>query len=308
MGWYFIYFYGTEDGSEVKVGHTKQAPTDRRLQHENQAGHDVPMRTLAVVLGQIADESAVKRYFKPHRSRPRSPEWFKAGDVMRGYLRWLRDLTFVARGEADLHRLQPVDPAEWLPDGKRTRLPTQLRLEDSGEWSDAWADLNLDHVAEGDFYTHPDFIEAARDALGGIDLDPASCTEANGVVGATRFYSFHENGLLHDWYGKVWLNPPYGNWGEWAPKTLREWRSGRIEAMCLLSTTRVITAQSFHTLVDEASAVFIARGRFRFWGPKAKEPDEGHVIFYFGPNPSQFADAFRHLGTVFFGTRLEVAA
>ena len=58
MGWHYIYFYGREDGSEVKVGRTKQRPSDRRMQHENQNGHDVPMRTLAIVLGQTADEAA----------------------------------------------------------------------------------------------------------------------------------------------------------------------------------------------------------------------------------------------------------
>lgn len=308
MGWYYIYFYGTEDGSEVKVGHTKQAPTSRRLQHENQAGHDVPMRTLAVVLGQRSDEESVKRYFSAHRSRPRSKEWFAAGEKMRGYLRWLRDLPFVARDEIDLDRCVPVDGSEWLPEGKRLREPWQLRLEDSDAWPDPWADLDLDHIMEGDYYTPEPLISAARRALGEIDLDPASCTEANAVVQAVRFYSFHENGLTHDWYGRVWLNPPYGNWNEWAPKTLAEWRSGRMDAMCLLSTTRVITAQSFHVLVGAADAVFIARGRHRFWGPKAKEPDEGHVIFYFGEEPQRFSDAFAALGTVFQGLRQRVAA
>lgn len=303
MGYHYIYFYGTEDGSEVKVGRTKQAPTDRRLQHENQNGHDVPMRTLALVLGQVADESAVRRYFKPYKSRARSPEWFTAGDRMRSYLRWLRDLPFVARDETELGRIYPVDASEWLPDGKRERQPVQLRIEDAGGWADPWADLNLDHVAEGDFYTHPAFIEAARQAMGEISLDPASCSEANDVVQAKRFYSFHENGLLQDWHGRVWLNPPYGNWGEWAPKTIAEWQSGRIESMCLLCTTRVITAQSFHGIVRAADALFVANGRFRFWGPKAKEPDEGHVVFYFGADAPRFAQAFDSLGTV-YGQRL----
>lgn len=299
MGYWYIYFYGTEDGAEVKVGKTKQSPTTRRLQHQNHSGHHVPMRTLAVVLGQNADEKALKAYFKPYRSRERSNEWFAAGDLMRGYLRWLRDHPFVARDEIDLDRLQAVDGSEWLPNGKRIKQPKQLRIDDAGAGQNAWADLEMDHVSEGDFYTPSVLIEAARQALGEIDLDPASCTEANEIVRAERFYSFHENGLVQDWRGRVWLNPPYGNWGDWAPKTLDEWESGRIEAMCLLCTTRVITAQSFHVLVSAADAVFVARGRHRFWGPKAKEPDEGHVIFYFGADVAGFEAAFRHLGTTY---------
>lgn len=295
-GWWFIYFFGTEDGEEVKLGKTKQRPTTRRLQHENHAGHDVPMRTLAVVLGQAADEKALKRHFAPWRSRKRSDEWIRAGEEMRGYLRWLRSCSFVAPGELELSALTPVDSALWLPGADRTKAPLQLRLTEE----DPWSDLHLDHVAEGDYYTHPTFIEAAREAMGSIDLDPASCREANSVVQATRFLTFRENGLLHEWEGNVWLNPPYGNWGEWAPKTVAEWSSGRISQMCVLCTSRVTTAQSFHPIVRAADAVFIPSGRYEFWGPKATgTPDEGHFIFYFGSDVARFVTAFRLIGTVF---------
>lgn len=304
MGYWFIYFYGTEDGREVKLGKTKQAPTDRRLQHENSQGHHQPMRTLAVVLGQAADEAALKRYFSPYRSRKRSQEWIEAGEGMRGYLRWLRGQSHVATGELDLDALTPVDSSFWLPNGERSKHPTQLRLEES----DPWSDLHTDHVAEGDFYTHPTLIEAATKTMGSITLDPASCREANSVVGAESYYSFRENGLLREWHGNVWLNPPFGNWGEWAPKTIAEWFSGRVEQMCLLSSSRVSTSQQFHPIVRHADAVFVACGRFAFWGPKALAPDEGHFIFYFGANVAQFADAFASLGTVYVNDGQKVAA
>lgn len=299
MGFYYIYFYGTEDGAEVKVGRTKQHIPARRNQHENQNGHDVPMRTLAVVLGQVSDESALKNYFKPWRSRTRSNEWFSAGEEMRGYLAWLRSQAFVARDEAELGRLHAVDASDWLPTRGRAKQPMQLRLEAA----DPWDDLRLDHVTEGDFYTHPSFIEAARSAMGTIDLDPASCTEANQVVKAGVFFGFRENGLLHNWRGNVWLNPPYGNWAEWTPKLLSEWHNGGIEQMCVLATTRVITAQTFHRIVDTADAMFVGCGRYVFWGPNAKAPDEGHVVFYFGADVDRFRESFAPLGTVFFHSR-----
>jgi hypothetical protein len=298
VGYWYIYFYGTEDGNEVKLGKTRQAPTDRRLQHENQHGHDQPMRTLAVVLGQAADEAVLKRHFAPWRSRTRSQEWIEAGEEMRGYLRWLRGQSHVATGELDLAALTPVDSAYWLPTSDRYQQPRQLRLADD----DPWSDLHVDHVAEGDFYTHPVLIEAATKAMGSIDLDPASCREANTVVGATQYWGFRENGLLQEWGGNVWLNPPFGNWAEWVPKTIAEWKSGRIAQMCVLSSSRVSTAQQFHPLVQNASALFIACGRYAFWGPKAAAgPDEGHFVFYFGPHIGRFQAAFAHLGSIFLG-------
>src|SRR5207253_2666456 len=42
-----------------------------------------------------------------------------------------------------------------------------------------------------------------------IDLDPASCYEANQTVRASRYYTKEDDGLSKEWYGNVWLNPPY---------------------------------------------------------------------------------------------------
>lgn len=294
-GWWFIYFYGTEDGSEVKIGRTKQRPSMRRLQHENDGGRHQPMRTLAVVLGQASDEAALKRYFKRWQSRTRSSEWIEAGEEMRGYLRWLRSQPYVAPGELELEALAPVNSHHWLPGEGRDKAPLQLQIQES----DPWGDMAVDLVTEGDFYTHPRIIEAARAAMGGIDLDPASCREANAVVRAERFYGFRENGLLQSWGGKVWLNPPYGNWEEWVPKTLAEWNSGKVEQLCLICTSRVTTAQMFHPIVRGSDALVVMCGRLAFWGPNASAPDEGHAVFYFGENVDGFADAFALIGTTF---------
>lgn len=66
-----------------------------------------------------------------------------------------------------------------------------------------------------EYYTPPYLAEAIRDFLGGIDLDPASCEEANKVIGATRFYSQALDGLSLPWGSKanpqtVFCNPPGG--------------------------------------------------------------------------------------------------
>lgn len=298
-GWEFIYFFGTEDGSEVKLGKTKD-PYKRLRDHENNAGRHEPLCWLAVLLGSPADESALKAHFKPYTSRGRSGEWIHAGDIMRDYLRFLRDLPYVANSpDQDVAGLEQVDSGHWLPGAGRHKMITQLDFETKLN-GDAWADLATSVVMEGDFYTHPEIVEAARTAMGAIDLDPASCADANRVVQATRFFGAKENGLLHDWAGNVWLNPPYGKWGgDWVPKLLLEWRSGRVTQMCALATTRVITAQGFHPLVRQASAMWVGCGRWKFWGPKAGEPDEGHVVFYFGTRVDEFRAAFSDIGTTY---------
>ncbi|MEK0196157.1 hypothetical protein, partial [Microcoleus anatoxicus] len=44
-------------------------------------------------------------------------------------------------------------------------------------------------------YTPENIVEAAREVMGAIDLDPMSCCEANSTVRATTFYAKEENGL-----------------------------------------------------------------------------------------------------------------
>lgn len=57
------------------------------------------------------------------------------------------------------------------------------------------------------WYTPSDYVEAAREVMGGIDLDPMSDEEANQTVQAARFYTEAENGLTLPLYGRVFYNP-----------------------------------------------------------------------------------------------------
>jgi DNA N-6-adenine-methyltransferase (Dam)/T5orf172 domain len=300
----YIYFFGTEYGDlEVKLGRSDN-PLQRLKQHSQSNGHHEPLRVLAILRGSRSDEKALKRYFASHTSRPRSDEWIHAGfdSAIRTWLRWLMSQPYVVTHEdpAAIAALPVVPSEEWLPAETRTKHFAQLELVVPDE---RWGDLCTSVVMEGDFYTDPRIMEAARMTMGGIDLDPASCAEANRCVGATEFFGIKENGLLRNWAGRVWLNPPFGKWGDgWATKAVYEWRRGQIEQMCLLASTRAITAQGFLPIKVAADALWIGHGRIPFWGPKASSsPDEGHVVFYFGASLATFIDAFERsgLGTVY---------
>lgn len=64
-----------------------------------------------------------------------------------------------------------------------------------------------------EWYTPPRYVEAAREVLGAIDLDPASCETGNRIVRAKAYFAEARNGLVQRWYGRVFLNPPYGRTG-----------------------------------------------------------------------------------------------
>ncbi len=65
------------------------------------------------------------------------------------------------------------------------------------------------NTGEFEWSTPRHIIDAAREAMGTIELDPASSSRANKVVCADHYFTAADDGLTKDWVGNVWLNPPY---------------------------------------------------------------------------------------------------
>ena len=58
-----------------------------------------------------------------------------------------------------------------------------------------------------EWYTPSVFIEAARAAMGSIDIDPASSDKANEIVLAESYFTKSDDGRLQKWHIHKWLNP-----------------------------------------------------------------------------------------------------
>lgn len=100
--------------------------------------------------------------------------------------------------------------------------------------------------------TPPHIIEA----LGSFDLDP--CAAPNWPT-AERHIILPEDGLVAEWSGRVWLNPPYGAevW-EWLAK-LAEHGSGTA-----LIFARTETAGFVREVWGKADAILFLHGRLHF--------------------------------------------
>jgi phage N-6-adenine-methyltransferase len=155
-----------------------------------------------------------------------------------------------------------------------------------------------------DWWTPPRYLEAARTVLGGFDLDPASCAEANEAVQAARYFSPPEDGLTLPWSGRVWLNPPYGKHGGksrqalWSLKLSEEYQAGRVSEAILLVNAQTGDAW-FGPLWDKP--ICFVRRRIKFLlpgGAKPKQPTHSNAFVYFGARPARFEEVFGEFGRV----------
>jgi hypothetical protein len=136
----------------------------------------------------------------------------------------------------------------------------------------------------------------ARAVFGGtIDLDPASNELAQKTVRAKTFYTAETDGLKQDWYGTVWMNPPYEHpkIQHFTSKLIASYETGHVTAAIVLTNNAGDTGWH-QSLAKASSAVFITRGRIKFISPTREysSPTMGQSFFYLGKNPSKFAEVF----------------
>ena len=158
-----------------------------------------------------------------------------------------------------------------------------------------------------EWYTPPKFIEAARQVMGQIDLDPASSDIANQTVQATTFYTEQDDGLQHDWHGRVWMNPPYASplIGQFSDKLVEHIARGSVPEACVRVNNATETAW-FGAMLDVADCVCFIKTRVKFIdadGNPSGAPLQGQAILYAGPNWSMFGQVFSEFGRVLYAWR-----
>ena len=78
--------------------------------------------------------------------------------------------------------------------------------------------------------TPDDILTGVDVVLGGIDLDPCAHSIKTDHVPAMSFFTQEDDGLSREWYGTVFMNPPYcrGSIDQFAMKFLHELSCGRM--------------------------------------------------------------------------------
>ncbi len=150
-------------------------------------------------------------------------------------------------------------------------------------------------------YTPKEIIEAAISVLGAIDLDPCSNSKDTPNVPALEHFTIADDGLSLPWFGRVYMNPPYGRViGDWTQKLAGEYQAGNVTEAIALVPGRIDT-QWWQSLGLRYPACFYT-GRLVFIGNNDPAPFPS-TIFYLGEDIAKFYEVFSAIGQIW--TRID---
>jgi hypothetical protein len=161
-----------------------------------------------------------------------------------------------------------------------------------------------------EWYTPSRYIEAARQVMGSIDLDPASCELANRTVQAKQYYTKRDNGLLQPWYGNIWLNPPYGfihpemkrspnSWQKvFVEHALAKYEAGYVNQIILLLLGSTVFRTYFQSLWQYPVCLNPIQTKFTREDGSTSQFGFGSIFVYLGPNEQKFINTFSQFGRI----------
>jgi len=334
-----IYFEGLSDGSAIKIGKTGNTTDKRRGQRTNnyyaqKAG--LSELLLAAVQTDASAERHLHRHFGHLHERN---EYFTATPELTEYVYWLRNQHFTwlcdEVGPDEIVGYEAFAPRE----ERRKPIPEPVGDTLINEWhllepmpfttdlrNTAWAAMSIIKPTFNDYYTPLWMVDMAREGMGGIDLDPASSYSANYYHKIPKFYSRQDDGHTQPWFGRVWLNAPYGENKPWIDDVIRHWDSGAVTQLCWLAPTYAFNKKQALPLRERASLVIQLTvptdTMFWGWGKRTDKREEtfcmpgspslgtnqSHTIMYFGDRWHEMAEAFQKVGFATVPLRVGVAA
>lgn len=127
-----------------------------------------------------------------------------------------------------------------------------------------------------EWYTPREIIES----LGEFDLDPCAPVAPLWST-AKNAFTKHDDGLSQEWFGRVWLNPPYSRpLIERFVEKMAEHNNG-----IALLFNRADSKMFHEQIFDKATAILFMRKRIRFYRPDGTQggsPGCGSVLIAYG--------------------------
>lgn len=161
--------------------------------------------------------------------------------------------------------------------------------------------FRISFTGENEWYTPLIYIEAARQVLGTIKLDPATSEFGQKRIQAIQYYTKDDDGLKYQWSGPMWLNPPYSQplIAQFIKKTVHEYNASNITEAIIL-THNYTDTEWFHELESIASLLCFTKGRIKYEKEDGTiaAPTQGACFFYLGENEAKFNSIFSQFGFI----------
>lgn len=94
------------------------------------------------------------------------------------------------------------------------------------------------------------------------------------------FYTKDDDALKHNWYGRVWVNPPYGREvGRWVKYAYEQVMLGFAQRVVMLLPSRTDT-KWWHEWVKRAREIHFLKGRVCFVGGNSCAPFPSVVVVF----------------------------
>lgn len=122
------------------------------------------------------------------------------------------------------------------------------------------------------------FVRVVRE-FGSFDLDPCALPSS---AKSHVFYTPEDDGLSQEWFGSVWMNPPYGRKiGDWTQRAHEHATSSDSARVVALLPARTDT-HWWHRDVMNANEIRLIKGRLRFGGAINSAPFPSVLVVWSG--------------------------
>lgn len=216
--------------------------------------------------------------------------------------------------------LESVTTVTLLPESERQARP--LVAVPADKQADVWQEaiktapngkITAEHVARtvrnlafphavhhssdrNDWCTPQIIIDAVVNFYDAIDLDPCSNDREHPNVPAHQHYTVDDDGLAQPWWGRVYMNPPYGDTiGLWVDRMVTLDRRRAIE--CGIALVPARPGSAWFKLLRDCALCFID-GRLTFVGAESGAPFPS-LLAYTGDEWARFKQTVGHLGDVY---------
>ena len=160
------------------------------------------------------------------------------------------------------------------------------------------------------------YVDAVREVLGKIELDP--CSNRHSVVDAEVEYMPPKNGLDESWdYATIYVNPPYGAYGrhggqiaDWLARCAAAHEDHGAEVIALVPVATNTSHWKANVFGRAAAVCFLYDTRLKFL-VNGREGGKGApmscAMVYWGRRPRRFSDVFIGYGAAVDMSRLRGA-